>query len=80
MAVLNPARAPACLIVARRVEVRDLFFATPARLKFMKSERSENMAINDVIKRLAMAHPQIAFSLTIGERASLRLPADHGGR
>jgi DNA mismatch repair protein MutL len=57
-----------------RVEVADLFYATPARLKFMKSERSENMAINDVVKRLAMAHPAIAFSLTVGERVSLRLP------
>ncbi|MCF6197998.1 MAG: DNA mismatch repair endonuclease MutL [Hyphomicrobiaceae bacterium] len=66
---------PAALNRGTRVEVRDLFFATPARLKFMKSERSENMAINDVIKRLSMAHPQVAFSLTVGERASLRLPS-----
>ena len=66
---------PAALNRGTRVEVRDLFFATPARLKFMKSERSENMAINDVVKRLAMAHPQVAFALTVGERASLRLPA-----
>ncbi len=65
---------PAALNRGTRVEVRDLFFATPARLKFMKSERSENMAINDVIKRISMAHPQVAFSLTVGERASLRLP------
>ncbi len=56
------------------VEVSDLFFATPARLKFMKSERSENMAINDVVKRLAMAHPAVGFTLTVGERVSLRLP------
>ncbi len=66
---------PAALNKGTRVEVRDLFFATPARLKFMKSERSENMAINDIIKRLSMAHPQVAFALTVGERASLRLPA-----
>ena len=39
-----------------RVEVRDLFYATPARLKFMKSERSEAMAISEEIKRQAMAH------------------------
>ena len=74
MAALNPALAPAALNRGTRVEVADLFFATPARLKFMKSERSENMAINDVVKRLAMAHPQVAFTLTVGERASLRLP------
>ncbi len=55
------------------VEVRDLFAATPARLKFMKSERAENMAISDVVKRLALACPHIGFSLTVGERASLSL-------
>src|SRR5271165_6826798 len=61
------------------VEVRDLFSATPARLKFMKSERAENAAIADVVKRLALACPQIGFSLTVGERASLSLsPAAEG--
>jgi DNA mismatch repair protein MutL len=55
------------------VEVRDLFSATPARLKFMKSERAENAAIADAIKRLALASPQTGFSLTVGERASLSL-------
>ena len=55
------------------IEVRDLFAATPARLKFMKSERAENAAITDVVKRLALACPQIGFSLTVGERASLAL-------
>ncbi len=46
-----------------RIEVRDLFYATPARLKFMKSERSETMAVTDTLKRLAMARADIAFSL-----------------
>jgi DNA mismatch repair protein MutL len=55
--------------------VRDLFSATPARLKFMKSERAENAAIADVVKRLALASPHTAFSLTVGERATLSLPA-----
>jgi DNA mismatch repair protein MutL len=55
------------------VEVRDLFSATPARLKFMKSERAENAAIADAVKRLALACPQTGFSLTVGERASLSL-------
>jgi DNA mismatch repair protein MutL len=55
------------------VEVRDLFAATPARLKFMKSERAENAAIADVIKRLALACPHIGFTLTMGERVSLSL-------
>ncbi|MFN3743277.1 MAG: DNA mismatch repair endonuclease MutL [Hyphomicrobiaceae bacterium] len=66
---------PAALNPGTIVEVRDLFSATPARLKFMKSERAENLAISEVVKRLAMAHPQIGFSLTTGERTSLRLPA-----
>lgn len=47
-----------------QVEVRDLFFATPARLKFMKSERAEQMAITDMLKRMAMAHPTVSFSLS----------------
>ncbi len=59
-----------------RVEVRDLFFATPARLKFMKSERAEMMAVTDVVKRLAMARPDVAFSLEHEGRVSLRLSAE----
>ena len=48
-----------------RVEVRDLFYATPARLKFMKSARAEAMAISEEIKRQAMAHEATAFTLTL---------------
>ena len=66
---------PAAVNIGTRVEVRDLFSATPARLKFLKSERAENMAVSDVVKRLAMAHPSVGFSLTTGERTGLRLPA-----
>ncbi|CFW98886.1 DNA mismatch repair protein MutL [Candidatus Filomicrobium marinum] len=66
---------PAAINSGTRIEVTDLFSATPARLKFMKSERSENLAVSDVVKRLAMAHPQVAFTLVTGERASLKLPA-----
>ena len=47
-----------------RVEVRELFFATPARLKFLKSVRSEDLATIDVVRRLAMARPDVAFALT----------------
>lgn len=65
---------PAALNAGSRVEVRDLFSATPARLKFLKSERSENMAVSEVVKRLAMAHPEVGFALTTGERTGLRLP------
>ncbi len=65
---------PAAVNPGTRVEVRELFSATPARLKFIKSERAENMAVSDVVKRLAMAHPDVGFSLTTGERTGLRLP------
>ncbi len=70
----HPIRPAACN-PGTSVEVRDLFSATPARLKFMKSERAENIATSETVKRLAMAHPEIAFSLTTGERAGLVLPA-----
>ena len=66
---------PAALAAGTEVEVRDLFYATPARLKFMKSERAEAAAIADTVKRLALAHPEIAFSLSTGERTTLRLEA-----
>ena len=45
------------------VELRDLFYATPARLKFMRTDRAEAQAITDVVKRLAMAEPFVGFSL-----------------
>jgi DNA mismatch repair protein MutL len=66
---------PAALAGGTRVEVRDLFYATPARLKFMKSERAQAAAIADVVKRLALAKPEIAFNLGSPERTSLRLEA-----
>ncbi|MGV1014128.1 MAG: DNA mismatch repair endonuclease MutL [Methyloceanibacter sp.] len=66
---------PAALASGTRVEVRDLFYATPARLKFMKSERAEMTAIADMVKRLALAKPEIAFTLATPERTSLRLEA-----
>ena len=65
---------PASLNGGTVVEVRDLFSATPARLKFMKSERSENMAIGEIVRRLAMAHPAIGFTLQTGEKSPLQLP------
>ena len=66
---------PAARSAGTDVEVRDLFYATPARLKFMKSERAETTAITDAVKRLAMAHPAVAFSLSNGERNTLRMDA-----
>ena len=62
-----------------QIEVRDLFYATPARLKFMKSERAETLAVSDVVKRLAMAHPEVGFTLTSGDRNLLRLDPELPG-
>ncbi len=58
--------------------MRDLFFATPARLKFLKSARSELSAARDAIERLAMAHPAVAFTLNEDGRSILKLPAVSG--
>src|SRR6476469_4716381 len=60
---------PAALDAGTRVEVRDLFYATPARLKFLKSDRSESEAIRDVVRRLGMSRPDVAFTLAGEERA-----------
>ena len=59
-----------------RVEVRELFFATPARLKFLKSPRSEDLATLDIVKRLAMSRPEVAFTLTMDGRRVLVLEAE----
>jgi DNA mismatch repair protein MutL len=60
---------PAALSGGTRVEVSDLFFATPARLKFLKTDRTEAEAIREVVRRLAMSRPDIAFTLAGEERA-----------
>ena len=59
---------PAALGEGTRIEVRDLFFATPARLKFLKSDRSEGDAIREVVRRLAMSRPDVAFTLAGEQR------------
>ena len=60
---------PTALNHGTRVEVSDLFYATPARLKFLKTDRTEAEAIREVVRRLAMARPDIAFTLAGEERA-----------
>jgi DNA mismatch repair protein MutL len=66
---------PAAANRGTSVEVRDLFFATPARLKFMKGERAESSAISDVVKRIAIAFPSVRFTLSGTDRSTLDLPA-----
>jgi DNA mismatch repair protein MutL len=76
---IKSAVEPAAQPQGTRVEVRDLFYATPARLKFLKSVRAEREQAVDVVARLAMAYPAIAFSVSDGDgRALLRLPAIPG--
>ena len=71
---VSPVR-PAAANRGTTVEVRDLFFATPARLKFMKGERAESTATSDVVKRIAIAFPAVRFTLAGTDRSALELPA-----
>jgi len=73
---VKAAPLPAAHPPGTRVEVRDIFYATPARLKFMKTVRSERDQAVDAVQRLAMAYPAIAFSVIGDEnRVLLRLNA-----
>jgi DNA mismatch repair protein MutL len=65
---------PAARLRGTDVDVRDLFFATPARLKFLKSDRSETAEALDVVRRLALAHPAVGFSFTSEDRRWLDAP------
>ncbi len=72
------AAEPAAHPPGTRVEVRDLFFATPARLKFLKHPRTEMIHVREILERLAMAHPQVAFGLVADGRQVLKLPGCFG--
>ncbi|WP_193177071.1 DNA mismatch repair endonuclease MutL [Oricola nitratireducens] len=61
------------------VEVTGLFRTVPARLKFLKSNRAEANAITDMVKRLAMSWPGVAFTLAGSDRTTLELPATGDG-
>ncbi|MFM2355598.1 MAG: hypothetical protein RLZZ528_1334, partial [Pseudomonadota bacterium] len=78
---MEPVR-PAALSRGTVVELRDLFHATPARLKFLRTDRAEAQAVTDVMRRLAMAAPQVAFTLTDvsggAARTVLRADAEQG--
>ncbi|MGZ9809243.1 DNA mismatch repair endonuclease MutL [Pseudoroseicyclus sp. H15] len=73
---------PAALRRGTIVELRDLFYATPARLKFLRSERAESQAVGDVIRRLAMAEPNVGFRLCDAsggdERVIFRVEPEQG--
>ncbi len=66
---------PAAGGIGTRIEVKDLFYATPARLKFLKNPRTESGHVRDVLVRLAMAHPEVSFSLTEDGRSPQHWPA-----
>ena len=68
---IEPCAAP----LGARVEARDLFAATPARLKFLKSDRAEALAAADAVRRLAMAAPEVRFSFATDIGASFEWPA-----
>lgn len=70
--------APVAQAAGTRVEARDLFFATPARLKFLKAQATEVGHAVEAVQRLAMAHPRIGFVVTDGSRRLLSLPKDDG--
>jgi DNA mismatch repair protein MutL len=66
--------APSSHPAGTQIEVRDLFYATPARLKFMKTERAELMAVKDTLLRLAMAFPNVGFSLSHDGKSVFNYP------
>lgn len=74
---------PAAANAGTIVEVRDLFFATPARLKFLKTEKAEAAAITEVVKRMAIAFPHVRFVLSGSDRSTLEFAStgdDHLSR
>ena len=66
---------PRSMPVGTIVEVRDLFFNTPARQKFLRAERTEYVHIEETLKRVALASPQVAFTLKHNGKVTKRIPA-----
>jgi len=75
---VKSAPQPAALGQGTRIDLRDLFFAVPARLKFLKAARTEATHVREVLERLAMAHPGVAFTLGEDDKPTLRLNAQNG--
>lgn len=69
---------PAAYPLGTRIEVRDIFFATPARLKFLKTSAAETGQCIDMLNRIAMANPQISFSLISDGKKKVNLNACQG--
>lgn len=69
---------PIAMMPGTQIEVADLFYATPARLKFLKTDRAEGQAVADMIKRIALAHPEIRFTLTSDGSALIDYPKENG--
>ena len=69
--------SPSAWAKGTRVEVKDLFFCVPARLKFLKTDRAEANAITDIIKRIAIANPRVSFTLAGSDRQETLYPASH---
>ncbi len=65
---------PVALSKGTEVEVRDLFFATPARLKFLKTDRAETAEAAEVVRRMALAYPHVGFSFVTEDRRVLEVP------
>ncbi len=69
---------PAALARGTRIEVSDLFYAVPARLKFLKTDRAEAQAVGDLVKRIALAHPRVRFTLSGDSGTVFDYPAARG--
>jgi DNA mismatch repair protein MutL len=69
---------PASRAAGTQIEVSDLFFATPARLKFLRSDRAEANAVTDAVRRLALAHPGIRFTLAGADRQPVEYAPERG--
>ncbi len=66
---------PTTMPPGTRIEVRDLFYTTPARLNFLKSDRTETQAVAEVMRKFAMVHPQVAFTLVSDSKTLLQVAA-----